>query len=365
MKKHRIALYLKQIALFVLAAFYAAPVAAENYAAEVAQGETQKLFIIVMVLFFIVIALLIWIISFVSRVSNRMARDNLRFNLIFDITSEFISEYDCATDVLTISRKNEDYTEAKVTYENYYENLCKRYEEKSNDDNVKAEYDLFGQFLLGKDGAAEIECEIFDRPMCWYRATLKVITDSSGRPASYIGKLTDIQSEIDERNALIEKAQRDSLTDLYNSASFRRKTIAVMDTLDLDPCGTFLIIDIDHFKSVNDIYGHYYGDQVLINMARILKSAFRLGDIIGRLGGDEFIVFMQNAIDRDIVESKCRLIQEKSREMTFGDKKILVSLSIGGTLASKSQSYDELYQKADEALYEIKNRGRNGFEILF
>ena len=105
---------------------------------------------------------------------------------------------------------------------------------------------------------------------------------------------------------LVEQAQRDSLTCLYNSATIRSMAAEAMDGG--DGRGALLIIDIDHFKSVNDQYGHFTGDRVLSGLSGVLGGVFRHEDLLGRLGGDEFAVFMTSVKERTVVEDKCRLI---------------------------------------------------------
>ena len=125
------------------------------------------------------------------------------------------------------------------------------------------------------------------------------------------------------------------------------------------------MIVLDHFKSINDTYGHALGDFVVQRTADILKASFREEDIIGRLGGDEFGVFYVGENSRDSLIKKaeliCRLIQEIHPE-TAGNPG--TSVSIGIVQRAKGDSFDDLYRKADAALYITKKqKNRNGFTI--
>jgi diguanylate cyclase (GGDEF)-like protein len=123
--------------------------------------------------------------------------------------------------------------------------------------------------------------------------------------------------------------------------------------------GVLLIIDIDHFKGCNDTYGHLYGDEVLVKVANALKSSFRMDDIIGRFGGDEFVVFMKNTSAHE-VQGKVEAYQEELKRI-FADRP--VTCSIGIAEAREGISYDTLLKNADHALYYSKENGRNQYHM--
>ena len=127
----------------------------------------------------------------------------------------------------------------------------------------------------------------------------------------------------------------------------------------------FMIIDIDLFKEINDQLGHAAGDEVLRNIGSILKKSFRENDIVGRIGGDEFVVFMKNV---DVIENLERraigLLSAVKRLSIPELKGKSVTCSIGIAAAPMHGSnYLELYNHADMALYETKDRGKNGYSI--
>jgi two-component system cell cycle response regulator len=127
-----------------------------------------------------------------------------------------------------------------------------------------------------------------------------------------------------------------------------------------------LILDLDHFKKINDIYGHLTGDVVLREVAKRMSEVIRSYDLIGRYGGEEFLVVLPGC-DRDQVF----LSAERIREVIAGhpfiaeSAVILVTVSIGATVASSGAvSEKEMLATADTALYQAKNAGRNGTEVL-
>ena len=127
----------------------------------------------------------------------------------------------------------------------------------------------------------------------------------------------------------------------------------------------FFILDLDHFKEINDFLGHGTGDQVLQNTAKILDQCFRKEDIVGRLGGDEFVLLIRR-IDR--IEAVHRMAKKLNESLcnTYekDGQRIQISASIGTALGqAETESFEKLYEKADEALYEVKREQKNGYKI--
>lgn len=135
----------------------------------------------------------------------------------------------------------------------------------------------------------------------------------------------------------------------------------------MEECGlsAMLILDLDNFKTVNDSYGHLYGDSVLSQVGTGLKRMFRSRDIIGRIGGDEFLIFMSDIPNEELIHSRCRQILDtfKARfEECAPDMN--VSCSIGVALVpDHGRGYNELFTRADKALYQSKSRGKNCYTI--
>lgn len=166
-----------------------------------------------------------------------------------------------------------------------------------------------------------------------------------------------------ELSAAKTEAKYDKLTGLYNRNGFEK---CVNEFLMQDkPCGVLLLLDLDNFKKINDSEGHPEGDRVLQKLALCLKRVFRRDDSIGRLGGDEFIVLIQNELPKEILEYKLNRVLEEVRTMLGSYReKYGASVSIGAVPADGSvKSYDALYKYADAALYIAKYMGKNRFYI--
>jgi len=182
-------------------------------------------------------------------------------------------------------------------------------------------------------------------------------------------RLVDLQAELlSAREALREQATKDALTHLWNRRS-------IFDILcrelaraqrEARPIGV-VMVDLDHFKSINDNYGHFAGDAVLCEAARRMQNEIRQYDAVGRYGGEEFLILL-NGCDEEhsIVQAERLRKQIAAVEMSLQETPVSLSASFGVTTAVPGQhcSPEELINKADEALYLAKRRGRNRVEFL-
>lgn len=162
---------------------------------------------------------------------------------------------------------------------------------------------------------------------------------------------------------MAQLAHYDKLTNLYNRGS-TQLMIEKMLSQNTNQMYAFFILDIDNFKSANDLYGHSFGDHVLVEFSRILKESFRSQDVVGRLGGDEFITFLPIP-SLSFVENKAsRVLNRLNEEVYFEGDCMKISASIGISIAPRDGiDFVELYKKADKALYDSKKKGRNIFTI--
>ncbi|WP_193174117.1 GGDEF domain-containing protein [Oricola nitratireducens] len=156
-------------------------------------------------------------------------------------------------------------------------------------------------------------------------------------------------------------SQTDSLTRLANRREFMASVGAALSASD-EPAGAgaVLFIDADHFKRINDTYGHGVGDEVLINLGEAIMDSIRLQDVAARIGGEEFAVFLRLA-DLDMaqrVAERIRVLTHKiSESMDLGD--IGITVSIGIARHRKGQTLDDVLRTADRSLYVAKETGRD------
>ncbi len=152
---------------------------------------------------------------------------------------------------------------------------------------------------------------------------------------------------------LRDLSRRDGLTKLYNSGYFHEYSGKYRSH---HHKGALILVDIDYFKGVNDNYGHQLGDEIIKQVAKGLETQFSSLGTVGRLGGDEFAVLIHKEVAKEQLEQRARALLASLKENGTG---VPVTLSIGGFLVESTCDYRTLYKRADEALYKVKENGRN------
>ncbi|MCR5833969.1 MAG: diguanylate cyclase [Selenomonadaceae bacterium] len=184
--------------------------------------------------------------------------------------------------------------------------------------------------------------------------------DELGKMAAAFNKLRS------ERDNFQLESELDKLTELFNKKTIENLCRMKLKTFSENESSNifmaFYIIDLDHFKEVNDILGHQFGDRVLIEFSKELKKIFRPNDCIGRFGGDEFIVILDSLPNMEVVIRKAEQIKQIAYNLTLDGRTHFVSASIGIAIAPQNgRDYETLFSAADKALYHVKNNGKNGY----
>ncbi len=192
------------------------------------------------------------------------------------------------------------------------------------------------------------------------------VYDENGKISGIIALINDVTDHQLLKRELEKRAKTDTLTGLLNkSAAQDLVRMMLSNYRQDDERSALLIVDADHFKRVNDNFGHAEGDRVLAEIGRIIKNCCRAADVAGRIGGDEFLIFMRHIEDP---ENACRLaerLQDHVARAFAGDRlKRHVSLSIGIAICPEhGRDYEQLFQSADEALYYVKEHGRAAYRV--
>ena len=178
-------------------------------------------------------------------------------------------------------------------------------------------------------------------------------------------RVSNILVTVDQIQGLKKAAGTDPMTGLLNKVASREE----IDVITKGTSGALMMIDLDSFKPVNDIYGHDAGDKILIRFSEILRSAIRSSDLAGRMGGDEFVIFCKNINDEEVVAEKTKWINEQivlsAKELLGEDMTIPIGASIGCSFApDDGRDFESLFKKADKALYEVKQHGKHGYKIF-
>lgn len=298
----------------------------------------------------------------IEELERELAEERIRRKITEDNSDCALWEYEIAAKRYVLSRKlGGKWSTTNMVIENYQEQMHKWGFVHPDD------WANFDEFCAAMDrGDEHISYEVRqvsdESVFVWFRYVGIPVYDKDHKPYKIMGKTMDITEEKKNQELLEQKAERDSLTDLYNKAKMRKLVEKHIRRADAHDESAFLIIDIDDFKSINDTYGHLYGDEVLIKIANILLISTGLEDYAGRIGGDEFCVFCrgENA-GQHAMETAERISQMADRIQLSGRR---VTLSMGiSKYPADAATYEDLYQKADQALYRVKHSGKNAFSV--
>ena len=178
------------------------------------------------------------------------------------------------------------------------------------------------------------------------------------------GIALDLEKIKEINRQLKRNSETDNLTGLFNKITFENICSEYLETLNKNKSAALFVIDLDHFKEANDTHGHQFGDLILKQFAEQLCTIFKSEDVIGRFGGDEFVVLLKNVDDKEIIFKKAGAIIKMARALFFPDKKLNLSASVGIAFFNGTEkNYSKIFSIADKSLYTVKTQGRNGFSI--
>lgn len=198
----------------------------------------------------------------------------------------------------------------------------------------------------------------------WYRLNYASFADEFEHVFRVVGLAKDVSEEKRVQQELKTQAEKDGMTGLLNKVTIREAVEDYLKTCDIGSCHAMIVIDTDHFKDVNDKLGHVKGDEVIKEVADSIKKIFRETDFVGRVGGDEFLVFMKHTTPVITSERAASLNRMVDKRYGDGNVEVHVTCSIGISFFGRhGEDYDALFSKADEALYEAKRGGRDRYVI--
>lgn len=196
----------------------------------------------------------------------------------------------------------------------------------------------------------------------WFELNIKTIWDHNNPTENIgcVGSILNVNKEVNHTNLLEKRANYDDLTKLHNRRYIQQK----ISELNLLPeySSALIFLDIDHFKNINDTYGHIFGDDVLRNVADTIYNIFDDSSLCGRYGGDEFMIYVWNIASRlDLEQSIQKLFHKFKNHQIIHDTQVSITISAGITWAHDEKSYEQLLSEADTALYAAKAKGRKCF----
>lgn len=195
---------------------------------------------------------------------------------------------------------------------------------------------------------------------------INVVRDVTGRVGDVVALIRDVSDAKEAQARILNLARFDTLTSLPNRAYFRELAEgAIAEARRHNEQRAILFVDLDHFKTINDSLGHDVGDQLLKEVAGRLQDAIRAGDVVGRLGGDEFIVLLRNLSDgEDASYVASRMLERLAVPFELEKHELVVTPSLGIALyPNDGEDYDTLVRNADAAMYHAKETGRNTFRF--
>jgi len=197
----------------------------------------------------------------------------------------------------------------------------------------------------------------------WYRIEASNITNTQGAPIYTIGIITDIDQQKNLEQQLRSQASRDSGTGMRNKKATEKAVSQFLDTHEAPHPDFYamFVIDFDNFKAINDRFGHAMGDKAIFDMAQILRRNFRGVDIVGRIGGDEFLVFCTEKMTLSAIHERARLlVAQLHTQCTDQQGTLTLTASVGvACCPMDGTTYTELFNKADKATYAAKRMGKN------
>ncbi|AFA48654.1 sensor domain-containing diguanylate cyclase [Acetobacterium woodii] len=173
----------------------------------------------------------------------------------------------------------------------------------------------------------------------------------------------DITEKVKKRREIKRISETDKLTQLYNrvkldNALENELNLAKEKALNF----SLIMIDIDEFKEINDCFGHMAGDEVLVALSSLFKTCIRSTDIIGRWGGEEFLVILPDTNEHDAIELAEKIRRQVNEILFLNHEHITVSLGV--SVYNQDITVDSVIYRADQALYRAKNNGRNQVQVL-
>lgn len=290
-----------------------------------------------------------------------------RFQQISHIAEEMLFEYDIQTKSMmqTMSASfSADLSFRSGRIEAYCDTILHRNVVHPEDVEI-----FIGLCKAFNRGAPELDEQIRFRSgehtYVWCRIQAKTVYDELKRPLKVIGKIVNIDCEKKENERLRDQARRDSLTGFYHKTAVQELAEAFLAGEGATGIHALLIVDIDHFKAINDYLGHLFGDAVLTEIAAEIRRHFMPQQLVGRVGGDEFVILLKDIISAEAVKKAALSICDifcRAYAGERGDYKISCSIGIA-LYPDHGTSYKTLFRLADIALYAAKNNGRGNYRL--
>ncbi|MBR1444906.1 MAG: diguanylate cyclase [Firmicutes bacterium] len=295
----------------------------------------------------------------VLQLNNAISVEDAKYNTVSSFSDDIIFEYNINTNKINYLGKN------KNSYMELLENSSKEGLEKFidiiHDNDKEAVLNAFDAVLSDKKSES-IDYKVItnDNKYKWYKLSLKKYTKDD-----ILGKIKNIDLLKRDYGTLPIRAAYDPLTKLYNKETAVELIKWYLATKEDDKLSALLLIDIDDFKNINASKGHLLGDSILIELSKFFKKEFRSSDIVSRIGGDEFMIFVKGIGTVENARRKAKAVNSIFEKCMFETgQNVNISGSIGLVFYPlDGLKYEELYDKAASALKKAKTKGKNRYVI--
>ena len=292
--------------------------------------------------------------------SERLRMSEDAFRIAAQMSGKNIATFDLADRALTMQGAVEGYLTAPARMVNVPDSAIAA--GMIAPEHVELYRSLYRDMETGVPrGGVMLRMRDFDtRRFRWYQVDYSLVFDGENRPVYAVVAFGDTTERHERELVQKARAERDALTGVLNRATFEDGCTRIIERSEVDHGHALIMADLDRFKTTNDRYGHVAGDRVIVESVAGVVSAVRDDDLVGRVGGDEFMVCLRGISSRLMVEAvahrMCAAVREAAE--ASDDDHGPVSISLGIALYPQDGvTYEELYRKADKALYCAKRAG--------
>lgn len=302
-----------------------------------------------------------WDITERKKMENEIMLVNERYHMLEEVSDDIVLDYDVKKQQFEIPECYLKFAEDKSVK---YAGIEELYGAIHPDDRERFQKMFETALQREMKGTAEYRLRQGGKESgkyAYFRTRYQSIADYDGKISHIIGRSYDISTERAVREKLLREVQLDPLTRIYNKTASGEIVDAFLEK---STQGTHVlyVIDIDDFKKINDTFGHTVEDMVISDIATLIREQFTDEAVVGRVGGDEFMVFVKDTSLQE-AEAKAEQLCTNVQKTLSGDGAVIVvTLSVGMAVTGKDgYDYSTLFERADHAMYHIKKNGKNHY----
>lgn len=285
-----------------------------------------------------------------------------KYRLLSEMTGDIVFNYDWQSDIMEFTESFQSVFGGNARQCDFREKLMENpyiYEEDRADLLEKMQQ----IYKTPKRIVFRVRMVTMKKNVEWFEAYVQpLMNQDDNQCVGLIGKIVNINDIKQEADRWKEEAYHDALTQLYNRKAVEEMALSILQiNQETSEQSILFFVDIDNFKQLNDRFGHRFGDTVLKYVSREMQRKFRSSDIVGRIGGDEFVILANGIREKKDIERKAQELCEIFREaVNQGQAYVAISGSVGiARYPQDAHDYEDLLHKADVALYQAKSWGKN------